>query len=89
MDTELHSHHADVVKRLKRIEGQIRSCAAMIEAGRPCPDVAQQLSAATNALASAKSAFIREHIDHCLVGAASVEDARGQLAELKTMARYL
>lgn len=88
MDVHLHHTHADVVKRLKRVEGQIRSCAAMIEAGRPCPDIAQQLAAATAALTSAKNTFIRDHIDHCLVGAAGT-DAGDQLRELKTMAKYL
>lgn len=88
MTEHKHQTHADIVKRLKRIEGQIRSCAAMIEAGRPCTDVAQQLSAATAALSSAKNAFIRDHIDHCLVGAMS-PDAASQLNELKTMAKYL
>ncbi|BDA84262.1 metal resistance protein [Aureimonas sp. SA4125] len=88
MSPDPHHSHAEIVKRLKRIEGQVRSCAAMIEAGRPCPDIAQQLSAATNALTSAKNTFIRDHIEHCLVGATEA-DAAGQLAELKTMTKYL
>lgn len=88
MSDSPHQTHADIVNRLRRIEGQVRSCAAMIEAGRSCPDIAQQLSAATNALTSAKNVFIRDHIDHCLVSAAG-SDATAQLDELKTMAKYL
>lgn len=83
-----HQIHPEIVKRLRRIEGQVRSIAAMIEAERSCLDVAQQLAAATSALASAKDAFIRDHIDHCLVGAAGL-DQRDQLSELKAITKFL
>jgi DNA-binding FrmR family transcriptional regulator len=40
----------DVVNRLKRIEGQVRGLIDMVESGRPCEDVAQQMSAARKAM---------------------------------------
>lgn len=40
----------DVVNRLKRIEGQVRGLIDMVEAGRSCEDVAQQMSAARKAM---------------------------------------
>lgn len=83
-----HQSHPDIVKRLRRVEGQVRSIAAMIEGGRPCLDVAQQLAAATNALMSAKDTFIRDHIDHCLVGAVGA-GSREQLTELKAISKFL
>lgn len=43
-------HQRDVVNRLKRIEGQVRALIEMVEAGRPCEDVAQQMSAARKAM---------------------------------------
>jgi len=43
-------HQRDVVNRLKRIEGQVRGLIDMVEAGRPCEDVAQQMSAARKAM---------------------------------------
>ena len=43
-------HQRDVVNRLKRIEGQVRGLIDMVESGRPCEDVAQQMSAARKAL---------------------------------------
>lgn len=43
-------HQRDVVNRLKRIEGQVRALVDMVEAGRPCEDVAQQMSAARKAM---------------------------------------
>lgn len=43
-------HQRDVVNRLKRIEGQVRALIEMVEAGRPCEDIAQQMSAARKAM---------------------------------------
>lgn len=43
-------HQRDVVNRLKRIEGQVRALVDMVEAGRPCEDVAQQMAAARKAM---------------------------------------
>ena len=88
MTDEIHHTHPEIIKRLRRIEGQVRSIATMIEAGRSCLDIAQQLSAATNALDSAKDTFIRDHIDHCLVGAAG-EDQSDQLTDLKAITKFL
>ncbi|MEK1890659.1 MAG: metal-sensing transcriptional repressor [Phyllobacterium sp.] len=67
---------------------QVRSIVAMIKSKRSCVDVAQQPAAATSALASAKDTFIRDHIDHCLVGAAG-SDQRDQLSELKAITKFL
>jgi uncharacterized protein len=83
-----HRTHPEIVKRLRRVEGQVRSIIAMIEAERLCIDVAQQLAAATSALANAKSTFIRDHIDHCLVGAVG-PDQRKQLDELRVITKFL
>ena len=43
-------HQRDVINRLKRIEGQVRGLIDMVEQGRPCEDVAQQMSAARKAM---------------------------------------
>jgi len=43
-------HQRDVINRLKRIEGQVRGLIDMLEQGRPCEDVAQQMSAARKAM---------------------------------------
>lgn len=43
-------HQRDVINRLKRIEGQVRGLIDMVEKGRPCEDVAQQMSAARKAM---------------------------------------
>ncbi len=43
-------HQRDVVNRLRRIEGQVRALVDMVEGGRPCEDIAQQMSAARKAM---------------------------------------
>ena len=48
--TYREDHQKEVVNRLRRIEGQVRGVVEMIESGRPCEDVAQQMSAARKAM---------------------------------------
>jgi DNA-binding FrmR family transcriptional regulator len=58
----------------------------MVEAGRECVDLAQQLQAVEKALGNAKRELIHDHIEHCLEEGG---DAHANLAELKTLAKYL
>lgn len=87
----VHETHPEIVNRLKRAEGHLRKTIAMIEAGRPCLDLAQQLHAIEKAVAAAKKTLIHDHIDHCLAHAVEDEprDAAKALAELKTITKYL
>lgn len=86
-----HTSHPDIVKRLKRAEGHLRGVIEMIESGRSCLDVAQQLSAVTKALENAKAVFIHDHIDHCLEHAvdAPERDAKAAIREFKEITKYL
>ena len=84
-----HASHEQVVKRLHRVEGHLRSVIAMIEDGRPCLDLAQQLSAVEKALVSAKRTLIQDHIDHCLDRAVEEGKAEAALAEFREIAKYL
>jgi DNA-binding FrmR family transcriptional regulator len=81
-----HASHPAILKRLKRVEGHVRSVIAMMEAGRPCLDLAQQLHAIEAAVASAKRELIHDHIEHCLEGG---ETSRSDLAEIKQLTKYL
>lgn len=76
---------------MKRAEGHLRSSIGMIEAGRPCLELAQQLYAVENAIASTKRELIHDHIDRCLditLGDSS-KTARATLAEFKALSKYL
>ena len=76
-DSALHQTHPDIVKRLKRVEGHLRSMVTMIEEGRPCLDIAQQLHAVEKAVAQAKKTLVHDHIDHCLEHAVGMDRAKG------------
>jgi uncharacterized protein len=87
----VHKTHPEVLKRLKRAEGQLRSVGEMIEAGRPCLEVAQQLQAAERAVREAKKTFINDHLDRCLDQGVDAKSprARASVEEFKTIAKYL
>jgi DNA-binding FrmR family transcriptional regulator len=84
-----HAAHADVVKRLKRVSGHLTATIGMIESGRPCLDLAQQLRAVERGLAEAKRVLIETHIDHCLDQAVSEGKAEAALAEVRELTKYL
>ena len=87
----LHKTHPDIIKRLKRVEGHLRSTIAMIEQGRPCLDIAQQLHAVEKAVAQAKRTLVHDHIDHCLEHAVRTNSGEGRksLEEFKAISKYL
>jgi len=87
----IHQSHPEIVKRLRRAEGHLRSIIDMIEAQRPCLDVAQQLHAVEKAIAQAKKTLIHDHIENCLeqtVGPLAREQ-RGPVEEFKAITKYL
>lgn len=85
-----HASHPDIVKRLKRAEGHLRSVIGMIEEERPCLDIAQQLHAVEAAVTNAKKALVHDHIDHCLEHAhENGRDAIAAIHELKEITRYI
>jgi DNA-binding FrmR family transcriptional regulator len=63
----------------------------MLEAGKPCLEVAQQLQAVEKAITQAKKTLIQDHLDHCL---SHMVDAKGKvrpdsLAEFRQITKYL
>ena len=73
------------LKRLKRIEGQVRGIARMVEDDKYCIDILTQVAAATKALHAVSLGLVEEHIGHCVVGAASEPnpEARAEQIEAK------
>jgi len=90
MTAHVHEDRPEVLRRLKRAEGHLRSVVAMIETDRPCAEVAQQLHAVEAAVRNAKRMLIRDHIDHCL-DSHLVEggDPAETLREFKQITKYL
>ena len=87
----LHETHPEIVKRLKRAEGHLRGVVEMIDAGRPCVDVAQQLHAVEKAIGQAKKTLIQDHLDHCLEGVVAplTREQRRSIDEFKLITKYL
>jgi DNA-binding FrmR family transcriptional regulator len=70
-----HDHKADLSKRLRRIEGQIRGLQRMVDSDAYCIDVLTQVAAATKALQSVAVNLLDEHLRHCVAGAVQSDDA--------------
>lgn len=64
----MSNRHPDVVRRLSRIEGQVRGVKRLVEEGAYCCDVLNQLNAVRAALDQASAAIAAGHIRHCIVG---------------------
>lgn len=90
-EKQVHATHPQVVNRLKRAEGHLRSIVAMIESGRPCRDIAQQMHAVEKAVSSAKKTLIQDHIDNCLEEAVDglSRKQRRSMEDVKAIAKYL
>ena len=63
-----------VVNRLNRIEGQVRGITRMVEDDRYCVDVLTQLQAVRAALLRVESEVLKDHLDHCVMGAMTGDD---------------
>ncbi|WP_333811920.1 metal-sensitive transcriptional regulator, partial [Timonella senegalensis] len=57
----------DYLKRLRRIEGQVRGIARMVDEDTYCIDVLTQISAVTKALQSVSIGLVEDHLGHCVV----------------------
>ncbi|MET7858736.1 metal-sensitive transcriptional regulator [Streptomyces sp. NPDC005318] len=93
-DRGIHGYHhqkAEHVKRLRRIEGQIRGLQRMVDEDVYCIDILTQVSASTKALQSFALQLLEEHLRHCVADAAvkggeeidaKVEEATKAIARL-------
>ena len=74
-----------VLKRLSRIEGQVRGIARMVDADRYCIDIVTQLGAVRAALRRVEEEILRDHVAHCVehaIASGDKADQRRKVAEL-------
>jgi DNA-binding FrmR family transcriptional regulator len=73
----------DYAKRLRRIEGQVRGIARMIDDDKYCIDILTQISAVNSALQAVALGLLDEHLGHCVSNAVANggEDASAKIAE--------
>jgi DNA-binding FrmR family transcriptional regulator len=69
-----HDEKDDLLKRLRRVEGQVRGLQRMIESDTYCIDVLTQVSAVTKALQSVAVNLLDEHLRHCVSDAVQSGD---------------
>jgi DNA-binding FrmR family transcriptional regulator len=81
----------DYLRRLRKIEGQVRGLQKMIEADTWCPDVVTQVSSATRALQEVAVGLLNDHLRHCVLTAAdgaqegrvaSIDDVVGAIRQV-------
>jgi CsoR family transcriptional regulator, copper-sensing transcriptional repressor len=98
MATSTHTHAGapgyterrhDHLRRLNKIEGQVRGIARMVQEDRYCIDVLTQVSAVNRALHEVALGLLDDHLRHCVVDAArsDADEAQAKLDELTTTLR--
>lgn len=81
----------EIATRLKRAHGHLARVIEMLETGRPCMDLAQQMHAVEKAVGNAKKELIKDHIDHCLeeTSIAVPREVRDLIDEFQGITKYL
>jgi DNA-binding FrmR family transcriptional regulator len=81
---------AQCLKRLSRIEGQVRGLARMLEGDRYCIDVITQITAVRAALRRVEEQVLKDHVGHCVehaIRSGDAEEQRKKVAELLEVLR--
>jgi DNA-binding FrmR family transcriptional regulator len=80
---------ASCLKRLSRIEGQVRGLLQMVEGDRYCIDVITQVAAVRAALKRVEDEVLRDHVAHCIEHAISAGDRDEQRRKIDELMRTL
>jgi CsoR family transcriptional regulator, copper-sensing transcriptional repressor len=81
-----HGYDKDaLIKRLHRIEGQVRGIERMVEEDRYCIDVLTQIAAVTTALESVAFRVLDDHVNHCVSGALASGDSEQAAAKSREL----
>ncbi len=87
-----HPNHSLQLNRVRRIAGQIGGIQRMIEDGRYCPDIINQISAAQTALRSLQAVILQEHLKQCVVDAfetGSQKERQTKITELTDLIKKI
>ena len=83
-----HGYHAEkeaLIKRLHRIEGQVRGIEKMLAEDRYCIDILTQIGAVSTALDSLSFRILDDHVKHCVAGALASGDEREAQAKAEEL----
>lgn len=90
MDEKTYESKEDILKRLRRIEGQVKGIQKMIEEDKNCVDILTQVAAVRAAINKAGSLILEKHSMTCIENAASSEDKKQALSDLaRTMQSFM
>ncbi|MBX9615092.1 MAG: metal-sensitive transcriptional regulator [Brevundimonas sp.] len=78
-----------VINRLNRIEGQVRGIGRMVEDDRYCVDVLTQIQAVRAALNRVENEVLKDHLDHCVMGAMTGDDPADRQAKATELIELL
>jgi DNA-binding FrmR family transcriptional regulator len=78
-----------LLNRLRRLEGQVRGVARMVEEDRYCIDILTQTQAIRAALAKVEAELLRDHVDHCIRGAFASGDTADQRQKIEELVEVL
>jgi len=81
----------DYLRRLRKVEGQLRGLQKMIEADAWCPDVVIQVASATRALQEVAVGLLNDHLRHCVLAATAdcPDDGEERLGEVAATIRQV
>ena len=81
----------EIASRLKRAQGHLAGVIDMLEAGRPCMDLVQQLHAVEKAIGNAKKELIKDHLHHCMEEASEAmpREVKALIKEFQGVTKYL
>lgn len=90
MDENSGKSKQDILKRLRRIEGQVKGIQKMIEEDKNCSDILTQIAAIRSAINHAGSLILEKHSMSCIEKAVSAEDQKQAVDELaRTMRSFM
>ena len=90
MEPHVHTKQRQVINRLARIEGHVRSVKNMVSEGRDCSEVLLQIAAVRKALDSTAKVVLKDHLEHCLFHAIENKEDQTFLQDLqKALDHYI
>ena len=85
-----HIHTKNVINRLSRIEGHVRSIKEMVDSGRDCSEILIQIAAVQSALQQTGKLILEEHLERCITEAVQDGDQKEPLDKFKdALAKFI
>jgi len=85
-----HIHTKNVINRLSRIEGHVRSIKEMVDSGRDCSEILIQIAAVQSALQQTGKLILEEHLERCITEAVQGGDQKEPLDKFKdALAKFI